>query len=214
MSYAPARPVRGIMLAKGSSRRLERKNMRDFLGAPLFTRNLSKMVELGLEPIVDSDDHDILGLAKDHGAVPHFRAPELHGPDVPTLPIVKAAFEALAIGDPTCALIVQANSPNLATRTLQRAVAIIADSPVDEVMSAFPDGTHNGSVWAVSHERLVNYGDPYQHRPDVLLVDDSIDIHDASELQLALDLEALGERRPYFDVRAPDPSISQAYEQS
>lgn len=214
MSYAQARPVRGIMLAKGSSRRLPRKNMHDFRGAPLFTHNLSKMIDLGLEPILDSDDQEILDQAEQLGALPHFRAADLHGPDVPTLPIVKAAFEALAIPGPTCAVIVQANSPNLQVGTLERAIAIIGSTPVDEVMSAFPDGTHNGSVWAVSHERLVDYGDPYQHRPDVLLVDDSIDIHDAAELQQALELETTGERRPYFDVRAPDPSISQAHELS
>jgi len=212
MSYAP--PVRGIMLAKGSSRRLHRKNMCDFLGAPLFTRNLAKMVGLDLLPIVDSDDSEILDVAEQAGAVPHLRAHEFRGADVATQPIVKAAFEALEIRSPTCAVIVQANSPNLSRATLERAIAIIRHTPVHEVMSAFPDGTHNGSVWAISHERLFSYGDPYRHRPDVLLVDDSIDIHHAAELELALELEAKSDRRPYFDVRAPDPSISQAYELS
>jgi len=212
MSDQQPRSARGIMLAKGASRRLPRKNMHDFGGAPLFLRNLTKMIELGLNPILDSDDDEILGLAEQAGAVPHYRVPELHGPDVPTLPIVKSAFEALAIGPPTAAVIVQANSPNLDPRTLKQAIAIIRHTPVDEVMSAFPDRSHNGSVWAVSHERLLDYGDPYQHRPDVLLVDDSGDIHNAADLQRALDLDRATERDTFFDVRAPDPSISQTYE--
>lgn len=214
MSNDQPRTARGIMLAKGSSRRLPRKNMHDFGGSPLFLRNLTKMIELGLEPILDSDDDDILALAEQAGAVPHYRAPELHGPDVPTLPIVKAAFEALSIGAPTAAVIVQANSPNLETGTLEQAIRIICAAPVDEVMSAFPDRRHNGSVWAVSHERLVDYGDPYVHRPDVLLVDDSIDIHDAADLDAAIALDAADQRETFFDCRAPDPSISQAYERS
>jgi|GEM_PF-3169671 len=216
MSNEQPRSVRGIMLAKGSSRRLPRKNMHDFGGSPMFLRNLQKMIDLGLEPILDSDDDEILRLAQDAGATPHARDSALHGPDVPTLPIVKAAFEGLGIASPTAAVIVQANSPNLRMATLIQATDIIANTSVDEVMSAFPDRTHNGSVWAVSHERLFDYGDPYQHRPDVLLVDDSVDIHDAADLQRALDVDAAATQaaNPFFDVRAPDPSISQAYESS
>jgi len=214
MSKQQPASARGIMLAKGSSRRLPRKNMHDFEGAPLFLRNLTKMIDLGLNPILDSDDDEILGLAEQAGAVPHYRDPSLHGPDVPTLPIVKAAFDALAIEPPTAAVIVQANSPNLRPTTLQQAVAIICHTPIDELMSALPDRSHNGSVWAVSHERLHNYGDPYVHRPDVLLVDDSVDIHDAADLDAALALGTAADRTTFFDCRAPDPSISQAYETS
>lgn len=214
MSHPQARPVRGIMLAKGSSRRLPRKNMVDFAGKPLFLRNLEKIVELGLAPILDSDDDEILSLAERAGAVPHYRDPKLHGPDVPTLPIVKAAFEALEVPAPTCAVIVQANSPNLRVATIEQTVAIVRYTPVDEVMSALPDRSHNGSVWAVSHRRLLDYGDPYVHRPDVLVVDDSVDIHNAAELEQARARVDAARPRPHFDCKAPDPSISQAYEPS
>lgn len=212
MTQEAVRPVRAVMLAKGSSRRLPRKNMQDFLGEPLFVHNVRKLVELGVGPIVDSDDDEILAIAEAAGAVPTRREEALRGPDVPTLPIVRAAFERLTIGPPTCALIVQANSPNIRTETLRHAIDLISRTDIDELMSAAPDRSHNGSVWAVSHDRLVDYGDPYVHRPDVLLVDDSIDIHHETDLDAARAMATATERETYFDCRAPDPSISQAWE--
>jgi len=212
MTKEAARPVRAVMLAKGSSRRLPRKNMQDFLGEPLFVHNVRKLVELGVGPIVDSDDDEILAIAEAAGAVPNLRDEALRGPDVPTLPIVRAAFEHLGIGAPTCALIVQANSPNVRVETLRHAIDVISFTGIDELMSAAPDRSHNGSVWAVSHARLIDYGDPYVHRPDVLLVDDSIDIHHLADLDQARVLATAAERDTFFDCRAPDPSISQAWE--
>jgi len=200
------------MLAKGSSRRLSNKNRREFAGVPMFLHNLQKMVHLGLDPILDSDDDEILDLAASVGATPHRRNSDLEGPDVPTLPIVRSNFEAFGIQEPTCAVIVQANSPNLRMETIRQAVQMITRCDLHEVMSANPDKSHNGSVWAVSHERLMDYGDHYVHRTDALVVDDSVDIHLPEDLAGAEALHTSTDRRTWFDVKAPPASISQAYE--
>ncbi len=55
--------------ARGGSGRLHRKNMRKVGGLPLFLRacyNLHQILPK-TSIVVDSDDHDILGIAKDHG---------------------------------------------------------------------------------------------------------------------------------------------------
>lgn len=206
------RPARGVMLAKGESRRLPGKNRREFAGVPMFLHNLQKMIHVGLDPILDSDDAEILELAASIGATPHERNTELLGPDVPTLPIVESNFAAFGIEAPTCAVIVQANSPNISINTIRRTTEMITRCDLNEIMSAHPNKSHNGSVWAVSHDRLTDYGDYYTHRPDALIVDDSVDIHLPEDLAVAEAMHTSRDRRTYFDVKAPPASISQAYE--
>lgn len=67
---------------------------------------------------------------------------------------------------------------------------------VQEVMTSHPiermDDYHDqhwfiyGSIWGLSRERLENYPDPYKPNPEVLLVDNSVDIETLSDYTKAV----------------------------
>jgi len=55
-----------------------------------------------------------------------------------------------------------------------------------EAMTCHADYSIYGSVWAMTKERLQNYGDPYKPTPDVLVVDTSTDIHTEEDFKRAI----------------------------
>jgi CMP-N-acetylneuraminic acid synthetase len=168
--------VVGFMIAKGSSRRLNGKNSLLLCGRPMFEWNLEKLLKLDIPVHFDSDDAVLLQRAGAMGALVHLRPEKLRGHDVPSVPI----FQEMVTGiseKPKAILNLQANSPNCSQSTLERCLAVARYVPFTELLTVYPDGRNNGSVWGFSLERLMNYGDPYVHFPDILLVDASIDIH-------------------------------------
>ncbi len=176
--------VVGIMIAKGSSRRLERKNSLLFCGRPLFEWNLGKLLNLDIPIHFDSDDDTMLERAQAMGAVVHKRPKRLCGHDVPSVPIFQDIVNGLS-RKPKAILNLQANSPNCSQIVLKQCLAVARHVPFNELLTVFPDRRNNGSIWGFSFERLVNYGNPYVHIPDVLIVDDSIDVHTIDDFKEA-----------------------------
>ncbi len=168
--------VAAFMIAKGESLRLPGKNARAFHGRPLFEWNLQKLLHLGVPVCFDSDDEALLQRAAALGASTHRRAPGLCGHAVPSVPIFQDMVRGLAEA-PDAILNLQANSPTCAPAVLEQSLAIARHVAFGELLTVYPDRRNNGSVWCFSYERLMNYGDPYTHRPDILIVDDSLDIH-------------------------------------
>jgi CMP-N-acetylneuraminic acid synthetase len=181
------RTVIGIMIAKGASRRLEKKNSVIFCGRPLFEWNLEKLLKIGLPVHFDSDDEDMLGRARIMGAIARRRPDQLCGHDVPSVPIFQDIVNGLS-EKPEAILNVQANSPNCSLGVLEKCLAVARHVPFQELLTVYPDRCINGSIWGFSLERLFSYGDPYVHNPDVLIVDESIDIHTAEDMEKARNL--------------------------
>lgn len=176
--------VLGIMIAKGASLRLPGKNTREFFGRPLYEWNLEKLLRQGIPVMFDSDDEGMLKRATVLGAVPHLRSKSLCGHDVPSVPLFQSIVNDAATV-PGAILNLQANSPNCSELLVSRAVALCRHVAFAELLTVFPDRSNNGSLWGFSYERLMNYGDPYVHKPDVLLVDDAVDIHTEADLEAA-----------------------------
>jgi N-acylneuraminate cytidylyltransferase len=66
-----------IIPARGGSKRIPRKNIRDFLGRPIIAYSISTALESGLfdEVMVSTDDKEIAAIAREYGAeVPFFRS--------------------------------------------------------------------------------------------------------------------------------------------
>jgi CMP-N-acetylneuraminic acid synthetase len=164
------------MIAKGASRRLDRKNSLPFCGRPLFEWNLEKLLKLGIPVHFDSDDRTMLNRAQTMGAIAHKRPARLCGHEVPSVPIFQEIVNGLSIR-PKTILNLQANSPNCSQIVLEKCLRVARHVPFNELLTVYPDRRNNGSIWGFSIDRLMNYGDPHVHVPDVLIVDDSIDVH-------------------------------------
>ena len=66
-----------IITARGGSKRIPRKNIKDFLGKPIMAYSIEAALESGLfdEVMVSTDDEEIAKIAKEYGAkVPFLRS--------------------------------------------------------------------------------------------------------------------------------------------
>lgn len=87
-----------IIPARGGSKRIPRKNIKDFYGKPLIAYSIETAIrsELFDKVIVSTDDKEIADIAKQHGAeVPFIRPKELSDDFTGTFDVVDHALEWL-----------------------------------------------------------------------------------------------------------------------
>jgi len=80
-----------IIPARGGSKRIPRKNIKDFLGKPIIAYSIEAALSSGVfdEVMVSTDDVEIAEIAKKYGAkVPFFRSPELSNDMAMTAPVL------------------------------------------------------------------------------------------------------------------------------
>lgn len=179
--------VVALLLAKSKSTRLPGKNMLDFNGKPMLQWNLEKCLELFDRVYVSSDSDEILNFAQSFGAIGIKRGEDLCG-DVPDIPVYLHALAEMEKGGMVSGIVaVHVDTPTLRLDTIDD-IALFLEIGYDEVMTCHPmtradnyKEQHNaifGSVRGMSRERLINYGDPYKPNPEMLIVDDSVEIED------------------------------------
>ena len=86
-----------IIPARGGSRRIPRKNVRDFGGAPVIHWPISTALSSGLfdQVVVSTDDEDIASVARQSGAlIPFMRPAELANDFTPFRQVVNHAIKA------------------------------------------------------------------------------------------------------------------------
>lgn len=84
-------PDLAIIPARGGSKRIPRKNIRDFFGKPVIAHAIETAVNSRLfhEVMVSTDDEEIAGVARSYGAkVPFFRTKALAGEHAPLADVV------------------------------------------------------------------------------------------------------------------------------
>lgn len=88
-----------VIPARGGSKRIPHKNIKDFHGKPMIAHAIETAQESGVfdRIIVSTDDEKIAEVAKTYGAeVPFMRPAELSDDFAPTLPVIRHALEWLA----------------------------------------------------------------------------------------------------------------------
>lgn len=85
-----------IVPARGGSKRIRRKNIRDFAGKPMITYALRAAFNSGLfsHVVVSTDDHEIAEISKAYGAeIPFIRPAELSDDYSSTVSVVGHAID-------------------------------------------------------------------------------------------------------------------------
>jgi N-acylneuraminate cytidylyltransferase len=85
-----------IIPARGGSKRIPDKNIRDFLGKPIIAYSIEAARETGLfdEIIVSTDDENVAAIAREWGATTPFMRPKPIADDfAPIIPVLKHAVE-------------------------------------------------------------------------------------------------------------------------
>lgn len=159
----------------------------------MFLVNVKKCLKIFDEVYVSSDDEKILDLAYQAGAKIIKRDENLGG-ETPNIIVYKHALRRMGRVDGIVA--VQANSPTVESNLIV-IVKKLMEMGIQEVMTVHPIermfNYHDqhwyiyGSIWGLSRERLENYGDPYQPNPEVMLVDNSVDIETSDDMLKALE---------------------------
>ena len=136
-----------IIPARGGSKRIPRKNIREFAGKPMIAYAICAAIESGLfeHVIVSTDDEGIARIANEYGAETPFARPgELADEHTPTVPVVAHAITACqALGwniDYACCI--YPGVPFIQTDDLNRALELVQTSqaaycfPITEFPSA------------------------------------------------------------------------------
>ena len=85
-----------VIPARGGSKRIPKKNIREFLGKPIIAYSIEQAIGSGVfdQVIVSTDDEEIAAVARAHGAaVPFLRPAELADDFTGTNAVVKHAIE-------------------------------------------------------------------------------------------------------------------------
>ena len=134
-----------IITARGGSKRIPRKNVKEFCGKPIIVYSIEAALESGLfdEVMVSTEDEEIAGIAKAAGArVPFMRSGENAGDYASTddvlLEVLEAYREQGREFDSFCCL--YPTAPFVTAEKLRRAMQLLdkADSVMPVVAFSFP----------------------------------------------------------------------------
>lgn len=114
-----------IIPARGGSKRIPRKNIKDFCGKPMIAYSIEAAIQSKLfdRVIVSTDDDEIAEVAKQYGAeVPFMRPPELSDDHTATIPVIAHAIKELQKEGPLeIACCIYATAPFIRERYLKEA---------------------------------------------------------------------------------------------
>jgi pseudaminic acid cytidylyltransferase len=130
-----------IIPARGGSKRIPRKNIKDFGGLPMIAWSIRAAIQSQCfdRIIVSTDDAEIRQVAKAHGAeVPFVRPAELSDDHCGTIPVIAHAvlwqsLNGTAANEVCC---IYATAPFLQSADLQRGMHTLQDTGADYAFSA------------------------------------------------------------------------------
>ena len=130
-----------VIPARGGSKRILRKNIKEFNGKPIIAYSIEAALKSNCfdQVIVSTDDVEIVEVAKKYGAqVPFIRPTELSNDYAGTIPVIKHAIEWLEENNNTiesvCCL--YATAPFIQPQTISRAFQQLQESKTDYCFSA------------------------------------------------------------------------------
>ncbi|MCL9781548.1 pseudaminic acid cytidylyltransferase [Vibrio sp. S4M6] len=130
-----------VIPARGGSKRIPRKNVKQFCGKPMISFSIATAIESGYfdRVIVSTDDAEIADVAKDCGAeVPFFRPHNLSDDHTGTIPVMHHAIEWMNKNGENVALAccLYATAPFVLGKDLGTGLNLIEGSELDYVFSA------------------------------------------------------------------------------
>lgn len=157
-----------IIPARGGSKRIPRKNIKDFCGKPMIAWSIKAALQSGCfeRIIVSTDDEEIAEVALRFGAeVPFIRPEELSGDFVATIPVIKHAIQWLNANQiiPDWVCCIYATAPFISANALKNGLTLIQQQDADYAFSvtsyAFPiqraiNVQQNGTVKMFSPEHF------------------------------------------------------------
>lgn len=166
--------ILGIITARGGSKSVPRKNIKELGGKPLIAYTIEAAKKSGVldRLILSTDDAEIAEVGKRFGAeVPFMRPAEFAQDTTPTLPVLQQAVKWLKENEdysPTHIMILQPTSPFRQPFHIREAVELLERSGADSVLSVseIPEHYSSHKAMIINQENfltLIN-GSPVRKR--------------------------------------------------
>ncbi len=149
------RKILGIVIARGGSKSIPRKNIRPFCGKPLIAWSIEAGRDSGVldRLIISTEDKEIADIARTLGAeVPFIRPAELAEDVTPTLPVLQHAVQWLREHEgyyPDYVLLLEPTSPGRQAFHIQEAVALATQTAADSVIALGEVEGHHNCHWQI-----------------------------------------------------------------
>ena len=197
--------VLGLIPARGGSKSLPRKNLRQLAGRPLIAHSIeaaraSRTID---RVVVSTDDEEIAEAARRHAAeVPFLRPPRLAEDDTPDLPVFRHALEWFDEHEgwqPEIIVHLRPTSPLRRPEDIDLAVAMLDDRPAMDAVRSVAEPLENPyKMWRVTADRWLEpilpsdltepFNMPRQRLPDVYWQTGAID---ATRRRTIMDLNSM-----------------------
>lgn len=159
----PHPEVLGLVLARGGSKSVPRKNIFLVLGKPLlaYTIQAALAARSITRLVVTTNDPEIADIATRHGAeVPFLRPPELAEDETPDYPVVRHALEWLEAKDgyrPDLIVQLRPTSPLRTSLQVDEAVALLRAHPdADSVRGVCRPQQNPHKMWRMASDGLLH----------------------------------------------------------
>lgn len=128
-----------IIPARGGSKRIPRKNIKEFLGKPIIAYSIEVALQSGLfeEVMVSTDDEEIAAISKKHGAtVPFFRSADTANDFASTAAVLEEVLTCYQHMGKTFVFgcCIYPTAPLVNPYALQQAFALLASKNFDTVL--------------------------------------------------------------------------------
>ena len=148
-----------LIPARGNSKSIPKKNIREFAGYPLIAYSITAALRSDLvdRVIVSTDDAEIADIAREYGAeVPFMRPPELAQDDTVDFPVFEHALIWLAENEdyyPDIVVHLRATSPVYPRTLIDDAITKLMDHPkADSVRGVVPSTENPYKMWRISQD--------------------------------------------------------------
>lgn len=137
--------VIAIIIARGGSKSIPRKNVLPLQGKPLvaWPMELAKSVKRIDRVIISTDDDEIMKIAKEYNAEVLFKRPnELAEDDTPTLPVLQHCVQYLEKNEkykPDIVLLLYPTAPFLKKERIEQALDLFENIKCNSVLSVVKD---------------------------------------------------------------------------
>jgi CMP-N,N'-diacetyllegionaminic acid synthase len=157
--------ILAVIPARGGSKGVPRKNIRQICGKPLIAYTIETALEvrhLVYRVIVSTEDEEIAEISRQYGAeVPFLRPAELAGDGVPTVPVLQHAVRFVEKQDGTTldwVLLLQPTDPLRHAADIQHALTLAHQGECDSVISVVQVfSTHPILMKRIENNRLLPY---------------------------------------------------------
>lgn len=141
-------PTLALVVARGGSKSIPRKNLAPLAGRPLIAWSIeaARQCDAAGRVVVSTDDPEIAAVARTFGAeTPFVRPPELARDETPTMPVVLHALRWLDQHEgyrPDRVLLLQPTSPLRTSQDIAAAISLADDRGAESVVSVTPASSH------------------------------------------------------------------------